>query len=255
MRLARRCVKPYMFVIYAVLVLIMVVFSFTPYSNAAAIGSIACAADGIRYIAWERCRIPCIIWISISFILIRKESYNLMEVVLIGDRKKRWKKDACQALLYSLVTSLVILMASLVVLYIVYGSNWMNWSAENSFAKAYTRMETADYSVICMIVLMWLIYYMQITTALLVMLLGYYVFNNYIAGLIAVIAVGINDMRVLSFKLYFGRLAILREQWLFLNFKDMYIYIIMLLILIVLYYAGLCISRKKEFLDVEVDKA
>ena len=36
MRLARRCVKPYMFVIYAVLVLIMVVFSFTPYSNAAA---------------------------------------------------------------------------------------------------------------------------------------------------------------------------------------------------------------------------
>ena len=106
-----------------------------------------------------------------------------------------------------------------------------------------------------MIVLMWLIYYMQITTALLVMLLGYYVFNNYIAGLIAVIAVGINDMRVLSFKLYFGRLAILREQWLFHNFKDMYIYIIMLLILIVLYYAGLCISRKKEFLDVEVDKA
>ncbi len=254
MRLARRYFKPYMFVIYAVLVLITVVFSLTPYNNAAAIGSIACAADGIRYIAWERCRIPCVIWISISFILIRKESYNMMEVVLIGDRKKIWKKDVCQALLYSLVTSLVILVASLVVLYIVYGSNWMNWSAEDSFARAYTRMETVDYNVISMIVLMWLVYYMQIATALFIMLLGYYVFNNYIAGLIAVIAVGINDMRVLSFKLFFGRLAILREQWMFLKFKDMYIYIIMLLILILLYYAGLRMSRKKEFLDVEVDK-
>lgn len=254
MRLARRYFKPYMFVIYAVLVLITVVFSLTPYNNAAAIGSIACAADGIRYIAWERCRIPCVIWISISFILIRKESYNMMEVVLIGDRKKIWKKDVCQALLYSLVTSLVILVASLVVLYIVYGSNWMNWSAEDSFARAYTRMETVDYNVISMIVLMWLVYYMQIATALFIMLLGYYVFNNYIAGLIAVIAVGMNDMRVLSFKLFFGRLAILREQWMFLKFKDMYIYIIMLLILILLYYAGLRMSRKKEFLDVEVDK-
>ena len=93
-----------------------------------------------------------------------------------------------------------------------------------------------------------------VSGSLVLMLLGYYFFNNYIAGLIVVIAVGINDMRVLSFKLFFGRLAILREQWMFLKFKDMYIYIIMILILIVLYYAGLCMSRKKEFLDVEVDK-
>lgn len=255
MRLVRKAVKPYMFIIYAVLALVVTVFCLNPYAKAVTVNARACGADAIRYIAWERCRIPCIIWISMSFILIRKDSYNLMEVVLVGDRKKIWKQDVWQVLLYSLITSVVILVFSLIATYVIYGNNWMNWAADDSFARTYTKMQVVDYNVISMVALMWLMYYMQIVTALFIMLLGYYYFNNYIVGLIAVIAVGINDMRELSFKLFFGRFSILREQWLFLKVKDMYIYIIMLIVLIVLYYTGLYISRKKEFLDVEVDKA
>ncbi|MGN0327388.1 MAG: hypothetical protein ACI4D4_00270 [Lachnospira sp.] len=255
MRFMSNFLKPYMFIIYISLIALTVLFCFTPFGFASTYNVSACAGDGIRYSTWEICRIVCIIIVDIAFVLMRRDAYNITNVLLLGDRKKIWKIDFFQTTVVSAIMSTIILFSAIVASGVMARNNWMNWESENSFAQYFVNVGLDNKNIVSLFVLSWFIYFMQMQFALLVMMISYYISNNYLWGLIFTIGIGFNDMQDWSFKLYFGRFSIMREQWLFLDFRDLFILMVLPVINAVMYFIGLYLSKRKEFYNVEVDKA
>jgi hypothetical protein len=253
MKIKDDLLNPVMLSAYFILAAVNVLFCTNPYRNAEALGAVSCAADGIRYSNWELCRVVCVIIAGTAYILVRRESFNVMYILLEGGRKKLWKKDAFQTFVFSVLFSGVSVVTAAVVSLALYGKV-MNWADADSFAQCYTRVSLDNKNVAAELLLCWFISCMQTCFALLVILTAYYLLDNYLWGLIAVIAAGFNDMQVWSFKLYFARFAVPREGWLFLDFGDMKKIMLLPVINIVVFCIGLLLAERKEYYNAEIDK-
>lgn len=208
----------------------------------------ACMMDGLRYVIWPRCSVVLILLMCITFVLITSKRRNVIQIMKMNSRRKIWNKDCVNTLKISAIFSALVVVITLSICNVYYNGQLMNWSQRDSFYSQYIGRDLENVSIIKIILIAYLIIFLQTYFSLQWLLISKVIFYTDIWGLISLIIVGFNDLNDFGISILYGRFTVRRDLWFSLDFSNFLYLILLAVIILVSYFYGRFKAEKRDFL-------